>query len=82
MLMPQWQTNTPTRGGSPETSISGGYSFLRVSVLRCEASSSPASAAARAGLHHRLRDVLGAAGRATDEDARRASVLRGRNSSV
>ena len=28
--MPQWQTKTPIRGGSPETSRSGGNSFFLI----------------------------------------------------
>ncbi len=34
MLVPQWQTKTPTRGSSPTTSRSGGYSLSTVSVPR------------------------------------------------
>jgi hypothetical protein len=38
MLLPQWQTNTPTRGSSPLTSRSAGYSLSTVSVPRESAS--------------------------------------------
>ena len=34
MLLPQWQTKTPTRGSSPTTSLSAGYSLSTVSVPR------------------------------------------------
>ena len=44
--MPQWHTNTPTRGSSSLTSRSGGYTGSRVSVPRPFASSADACAAA------------------------------------
>ncbi len=36
MFMPQWQTKTPIRGSSSDTSFSGGYSFTVVSVSLSE----------------------------------------------
>jgi hypothetical protein len=46
MFDPQWQTNTPMRGGSPVTSRSGGYSGLLVSVKRAAPSRAAAAPAA------------------------------------
>ena len=46
MLLPQWQTNTPTRGGSSETSRSGGYSGSVMAVNLAAARSLPSVAAA------------------------------------
>ncbi len=34
MFEPQWQTKTPTRGSTPTTSVSVGYSLSTVSVPR------------------------------------------------
>ncbi len=44
--MPQWQTNTPMRGSSPDISLSGGYSFKVESVPLAEEIKLPAFAAA------------------------------------
>ena len=46
MLWPQWQMNTPTRGGSSVMSRSQGYSRRWMSVPRDSASWSIAQAAA------------------------------------
>ena len=46
ILRPQWQTNTPTRGGSWETSRSGGKTFSRTRVSRASARRREAAAAA------------------------------------
>ena len=46
MLRPQLQTKTPTRGGSPATSCSGGKSFFFIRVPRAAARGLVAAAAA------------------------------------
>ena len=46
MFLPQWQTNTPTRGSWPVTSFSGGYSRRVVSVCLAPESRSIALQAA------------------------------------
>ncbi len=46
MLLPQWQTKTPMRGGCPLTSVSGGYSLAAINEPRASFSNASTLAAA------------------------------------
>ena len=59
MFWPQWQMNTPTRGGSSVTSRSQGYSRRLISVPRDLGQLVHGAGGGRRGLGHRLGDVLG-----------------------
>ena len=76
MLLPQWQTKTPTRGSSPATSFSAGYSLSTVSVWRESARPVITWAAAAEAWATAVGDVLGLAERADDEHALAAGLER------
>ena len=57
ILMPQWQTKTPIRGGSPDMSRSCGNDAAAVSEWRDSFNSSPAWAARARSLHDRVRNI-------------------------
>ena len=74
MLLPQWQTNTPTRGGSSADVALGriGLGADAASAGRGQERHRPGRR--RAGLHHRVGNVLGLLERPAHEHARPRGV--------